>query len=49
MHWRPEAGGEPVFVTSVQLREWLLTGHFDHALHIVLIGLVLLRGFLVWK
>lgn len=47
--WQPEPGIEPIWVTRKQLRQWVLSGEFDHALHIALIGMALLHGFLEWE
>lgn len=44
--WQPEAGVESILVTRTQLRNLILDGHFNHALHIALIGLGVLHGFL---
>ena len=46
--WRPEAGVERVLVTRAALRQAILDGSFDHALHIALVGLALLRGHFSW-
>ncbi len=47
--WRPEAGVERVMLTLRELQAAVLEGKFDHALHIALIGLAVLRGHLAWK
>lgn len=47
--WRPEAEVERVIFTLPQLQRAVLDGQFDHALHVALIGLAMLRGHLAWK
>lgn len=47
--WQPELGVEPIWATREQLRQWLLSGEFDHALHIALIGMAQLHGFFEWN
>ncbi len=47
-HWRPEAGVERVMFTPTQLQTAVLDGTFDHALHVALVGLAVLRGHLTW-
>lgn len=47
-NWRPEPGVERLLVPHTQLREWILDGQFDHALHIALIGLGMIHGLLEW-
>jgi len=47
--WEPELGVEPIWVSRKQLRQWLLSGEFDHALHIALIGMALMHGFFEWN
>ena len=44
--WIREPGVEPLLVTTVKLRELILGGQFDHALHIALIYLAEMNGFL---
>jgi ADP-ribose pyrophosphatase len=45
----PEAGIEMVLFTLPELRNAIMNGSFDHALHIGIIGLALLNGFLDLK
>jgi len=47
--WQPELGVEPIWLTRAQLRQCLLSGEFDHALHIALIGMAQLHGFFEWN
>lgn len=47
--WQPEPGVERVLVSRGQLRELILGGQFDHALHIALIGLAMMRGLFEWN
>ena len=47
--WVPEVGVERVIYTRDQLRSNVLNGTFDHALHVALIGLALIRGCFSWK
>lgn len=47
-NWRPEPGVERLLVSHSQLREWILDGQFDHALHIALIGLGMMHGLFEW-
>ena len=42
--WQPEAELEHLLVSRRELQELILTGQFDHALHIAVIGLALTRG-----
>lgn len=44
--WQSEPGIELLLVPLNELREWILNGNFDHALHIALIGLADMYGFL---
>jgi ADP-ribose pyrophosphatase len=46
--WQPERGVEPIWANRTQLRQWMLSGEFDHALHIALIGMAQLHGFFDW-
>lgn len=46
--WQPEANVERVLATRRELRQWILDGSFDHALHIALIGLALMMGRFTW-
>lgn len=45
---RPEAGIECRFVAPGELRRLILDGEFDHALHIALVGLAVMRGHFSW-
>lgn len=47
--WRAEAGVEPQFVTLDELQKMILSGEFNHALHVALIGLALTKGYLTFK
>lgn len=47
--WLPEVGVECCWVTSAELRRWILDGQFDHALHIALVGLALMHGVFDWE
>lgn len=47
--WQPELGVEPMWVTRAQLRQCLLSGEIDHALHIALIAMAQLHGFFEWN
>lgn len=47
--WKSEPGIERLLVGRSELREWILSGKFDHALHIALIGLAVLRGVFDWN
>ncbi|MBI3876855.1 MAG: NUDIX hydrolase [Verrucomicrobia bacterium] len=42
--WQPSAEVEPVTLTKAELRAAIEKGEFDHALHIGLIGLAMMRG-----
>ena len=42
--WLPEAELEHLLVSPRELQNLILTGQFDHALHIAVIGLALTRG-----
>jgi ADP-ribose pyrophosphatase len=44
--WRPEPGVEPVIVSPKELRDAILSGRLDHALHVAIIGQALLAGLL---
>jgi ADP-ribose pyrophosphatase len=46
--WKPEPGIERLMISRSELREWILAGEFDHALHIALIGLALIQGKFGW-
>lgn len=46
--WQPESGVERIFVTRSELKELILDGQFDHALHIAAIGLAAIRGVFHW-
>ena len=47
--WHPEPGVERLLVTRGELRAAILDGRFDHALHIALIGLAVMRGHFGWE
>jgi len=47
--WSPESGVEPFFVTRHELQKMILSGEFNHALHVALIGLSLVMGLLSFK
>jgi 8-oxo-dGTP pyrophosphatase MutT (NUDIX family) len=47
--WHPEPGVERLLVRPTQLREWILSGKFDHALHIALIGLAVMHNLFEWN
>lgn len=47
-NWVPEPSVERVIYTRDQLRSNILNGTFDHALHVALIGLALMRGCFKW-
>ena len=44
--WEQEAGIELMMVSRLELREWIVNGKFDHALHIALIGMAVIQGLL---
>lgn len=44
--WRGEPGVEPFLVTIEELRSGILDGSFNHALHVALIGLAIVKGYL---
>ena len=48
LEWRQETGVEPLFVTRDTLRKMILKGEFNHALHVALIGLAHMKGYLKW-
>ncbi len=48
-NWQAEPGVERLLVTKSQLREWILDGNFNHALHIALIGIAMLQGRFTWE
>jgi len=47
--WRSETGVEPLYVTHEELQEMMLSGEFNHALHVALIGLALAKGILAFS
>ena len=47
-NWVPESGIEPVLVSRHELREMIIDGRFNHALHIALIGLALTKRLFSW-
>ena len=42
--WRPEPDLENLLVSRQELQQMILDGRFDHALHLAVIGLALIRG-----
>jgi ADP-ribose pyrophosphatase len=42
--WRPEPDLENLLVSRQELQQVILDGRFDHALHLAVIGLALIRG-----
>jgi hypothetical protein len=44
--WQPEPGVEPVVVSLTELRDAVLSGRLDHALHVAIIAQALLAGLL---
>jgi len=46
--WKPEPGVERLLVERRELKDWVLSGRFDHALHVALIGLAVLHGVFDW-
>jgi ADP-ribose pyrophosphatase len=44
--WQPEPAVEPVIVSPTELRDAVLSGRLDHALHVAIIGQTLLAGLL---
>jgi ADP-ribose pyrophosphatase len=46
--WRAEPGVERVLFGAEELRTAMLDGRFDHGLHVALVGLATLRGYLRW-
>ena len=42
----PEQGVEPVVFTLPELRDAIFDGSFEHALHVAIVGLALLKGYL---
>jgi ADP-ribose pyrophosphatase len=46
--WQAEPEVERVLYSREQLRQAIADGSFDHALHIALIGLAVMRGYLNW-
>jgi ADP-ribose pyrophosphatase len=47
--WKAEANVERVLVSRAELRQAILDGSFDHALHIALVGLALVQGHFSWE
>jgi len=47
--WTPEPEVERVMLTPAALHRSILDGEFDHALHIALVGLALMRGHFSWE
>ena len=46
--WEPELGVESFLCSRNELRKWILDGQYDHALHVALIGLAVMRGVFDW-
>lgn len=47
--WKPEPGVERLLVERRELKDWVLSGRFDHALHVALIGLAVLHRVFDWE
>jgi len=47
-NWKPEAGVSSVTVSKAEFRDLILSGEFDHALHIALVGMSLTRNLFSW-
>jgi len=47
--WRAEPGLEVLTVTPPSLKQMILDGEFNHALHLSLLGLALTNGYLTFK
>lgn len=47
--WTSEAGVMPVLLSKSELRTAVLSGEFDHALHLAVIGLALTAGHFTWN
>lgn len=45
-NWQPEPGVEVLFVTQYKLRQMIFDGKFNHALHVALIGIAFVKGYL---
>lgn len=45
-NWTRESGVEPIFVGLGELEAMIISGKFNHALHVALIGLSIIKGFL---
>jgi ADP-ribose pyrophosphatase len=48
LHWQAESEVERTLYTPEALQRAILDGEFDHALHIALLGLAMMRGHLQW-
>jgi ADP-ribose pyrophosphatase len=46
--WQQEPGMELVILHKRELKEWILNGQFDHALHIALIAKAIFQGVFTW-
>ena len=44
--WQPEPNVEPLIVSLTELREAVLSGRLDHALHVAIVGQAFLAGLL---
>lgn len=47
--WTAESGVTPVLFSKDELRAAMMSGEFDHALHIAVIGLALTAGHFSWN
>ena len=47
--WQPDSQLECRLVSPTELKQLLLTGQFEHALHLAVIGQALVRGFFSFK
>jgi ADP-ribose pyrophosphatase len=45
-NWRPESGVEHMMVTIAELHTLALDGSFDHAPHVAMLGMAVMRGWL---
>jgi len=44
--WRPESGVEHTMVSVAELFAYALDGSFDHAPHLAMLGMAVIRGWL---
>ncbi len=47
-NWAPESGLEKIMVSPIELRDLIIGGEFNHALHLALIGLAIIKGYFKW-